>query len=150
MRKVISNTSCLIALSNIGRLDVLRGLYETISITPEVAGEFGEALPEWISIVPVTDPSKTKLIQQTLDLGESSTIALAIETADSLLILDDGKARRFAKNMGLAMTGTLGVIAKSSQTGLMISMPKPHKTVYAIRAIGKGISKKSSMTKINA
>ena len=119
MRKVISNTSCLIALSNIGRLDVLRSLYGTISVTPEVAGEFGEALPDWISVVPVSDPSKTKLIQQTLDLGESSTVALAIEQADSLLILDDGKARRFAKNMGLSMTGTLGIIVKASQTGLI-------------------------------
>ena len=52
---IISDTSCLIALTNIGLLDVLRRLYETVLITPEVAGEYGELQkrqkppgnPEW-------------------------------------------------------------------------------------------------------
>jgi predicted nucleic acid-binding protein len=35
------------------------------------------------------------------------------------LILDDGKARRYAKNIGLSITGTLGVIIKSHELGLI-------------------------------
>jgi predicted nucleic acid-binding protein len=100
MRKVISNTSCLIALSNIGRLTILRDLYDSIMVTPEVSAEFAETLPGWISVTPVGDSAKTKLIHGTLDLGESSSIALAMESENTLLILDDGKARRFAKSMG--------------------------------------------------
>ena len=119
MRRIISNTSCLIALSNIKRLDILQKLYGTIVVTPEVQKEFGEILPDWISVVPVSDPDKTKLIQGTLDLGESSSIALAIESEESLLILDDRKARRFAQTQGLELTGTLGVVVKSIHSGII-------------------------------
>jgi predicted nucleic acid-binding protein len=94
MRNVISNTSCLIALSNISRIDLLQKQYEKILITPEVAKEFGESLPDWISVVPVKDSYKTALIANSLDLGESSTIALSAELDSPLLILDDGKAYR--------------------------------------------------------
>jgi predicted nucleic acid-binding protein len=119
MRKVISNTSCLIALTNIGRLEILQRLYGTVIVTPEVYYEFGETLPEWISVISVDDPSKTKLIQGTLDLGESSSIALAMEFDDALLILDDGKARRYAKSMGLILTRTLGIVVKAKQAGII-------------------------------
>jgi predicted nucleic acid-binding protein len=94
-------------------------MYGTVIITPEVAKEFREALAEWIMVVPVGDSYKTKLIEKTLDLGEASVIALAMETNDALLILDDGKARRFAKSIGLRMTGTLGVTVKAYQSGLI-------------------------------
>jgi predicted nucleic acid-binding protein len=119
MRKVISNTGCLIALSNIGRLTLLRDLYGSVTITPEVRVEFGEELPDWISVTSVGDSSKTKLIQNTLDLRESGSIALAVESGNALLILDDGKARRFAKGLGLTLTGTLGVVVKAKQLGLI-------------------------------
>jgi predicted nucleic acid-binding protein len=112
MPDVISNTSCLIGLSNIGRLDILQKRYGHIIITPEVCQEFGESLPEWVSIKAVKDTYKTILINQYLDIGESSTIALAGEIGDSLVILDDGKARRYAKKIGLRITGTLGIIKK--------------------------------------
>ena len=55
---IISDTSCLIALTNIGLLGVLQNLYETVLATPEVAGEYGEPLPEWISIRTVIDTAK--------------------------------------------------------------------------------------------
>jgi predicted nucleic acid-binding protein len=52
-------------------------------------------------------------------LGEASTITLAVETPEALTILDDKKARRVAKNLGLRLTGTLGVIAKAYKTGFI-------------------------------
>jgi predicted nucleic acid-binding protein len=119
MPNVITDTSCLIVLSNIGQLDILRKLYETMLITPEVAAEFGEPLPEWIHTTYVADPLKTQMLQNYLELGEASAIALAVETPDALIILDDKKARRVANNLGLQVTGALGVIAKAYQTGLI-------------------------------
>lgn len=47
---MISNTSCLIVLDNIGLLDILKKLYSKIVITQEVAEEFGKNLPDWIEI----------------------------------------------------------------------------------------------------
>jgi predicted nucleic acid-binding protein len=119
MPNVISNTSCLSALYDIGRLELLEKRYGKIIITPEVAGEYGEELPDWISIVKVKDVSKTLLIAQSLDIGEASTIALAYEFDDPLVILDDGKARKYANNINLKMTGTLGFLIKAYETGLM-------------------------------
>jgi predicted nucleic acid-binding protein len=119
MHNIISNTSCLIALSNIDRLELLQKRYGRVFITPEVESEFGEILPDWISVVPVRDTYRTLLINSHLDLGESSTIALAGEIDDPLLILDDGKARKYAKSIGLKITGTLGIITKCYETGLI-------------------------------
>lgn len=53
-----------------------------------------------------------------IDKGEASAIGLALElNKDALLILDDYKARRIAKDMGIRFTGTLGVLALAKQKG---------------------------------
>jgi predicted nucleic acid-binding protein len=59
------------------------------------------------------------LLETYLDLGESSAIALAMEMKDSLLILDDLKARKFAKRLGMKFTGSLGVINKAKEIGVV-------------------------------
>jgi predicted nucleic acid-binding protein len=61
---VIADTSCLIALSKIEAIELLKELYEEVFITEEIAFEFGEKLPEWIKI----DNVKNKKYQQLLDL----------------------------------------------------------------------------------
>jgi predicted nucleic acid-binding protein len=118
-RVIISDTSCLIGLTNIGLLDVLRRLYETVIVTQEVAGEYGEALPDWISVQAVQDADKVAAYNRFIDLGESSAIALAMETHDALLILDDREARQFALSLGLKITGTVGVLLRAYQQGII-------------------------------
>jgi len=120
---IISDTSCLIALTNIGSLDVLHSLYETVLITPEVAGEYGESLPEWILIRTVRDSGKTKAFNRFIDLGESSAIALATETDGALLVVDDMEARQFALNLGLRITGTLGILIRAHKQGIITNLP---------------------------
>jgi predicted nucleic acid-binding protein len=75
-------------------------------------------LPEWIH-TQAADPLKIRMLRNDLELGEASAIALAVETPESLLILDDKKARRVAETLGLQLTGALGVIAKAYRTGLI-------------------------------
>jgi predicted nucleic acid-binding protein len=125
MPDIISNTSCLIILTNIGQLDLLHSLYGSIVITPEVAAEYDENLPEWIQVKTVQDTDKIKMLQNSLDLGEASTIALALEMPEhSIIILDDKKARRAAKDFGLHLTGTLGVISKAYKAGIIPDISK--------------------------
>ena len=76
---IISDTSCLIALSNIGLLNLLKDLYEEIIITQEVKEEFGNKLPDWIIILKVKNKAKQADIAKKLDKGEASSIALALE-----------------------------------------------------------------------
>jgi len=54
-KTILSDTSCFIILSNIGELDLLQKVYGKIITTIEIATEFGEQLPDWVSIHPVAD-----------------------------------------------------------------------------------------------
>jgi predicted nucleic acid-binding protein len=69
-------------------------------------------------------------IHQSLGIGESSAIALALETVNPLLILDDGKARRLAKHTGITMTGTAGLLIAAYENGFL---PDIHGTLDLLR-----------------
>src|SRR5687768_14553904 len=95
---IISDTSCLIALSRIDKLEILKSIFNTVITTPEVAHEFG-FLPPWIVIKEITEKSKFKEISLDLDKGEASAIVLALETQDSTLIIDEKKGRKIAREL---------------------------------------------------
>jgi len=123
MRKtIISDTSCLIVLTNIGELDLLKNLYGQIMTTAEVAVEFGEPIPKWIEINAPTDKYRQKILELQIDKGEASAIALALEIPDSTIILDDQKARKLAEKLELEITGTIGVIIKAKLRGVIPSI----------------------------
>lgn len=90
--------------------------------TPDIAVEYGETLPEWVNIVAVKDKTRQQLLEMQIDKGESSAIALALETPDCTIILDDYKARRIAERLGLNLTGTIGVIVKAKLRGVVPSV----------------------------
>jgi predicted nucleic acid-binding protein len=52
-------------------------------------------------------------------LGESSAVALALETMNAVLIIDDRRARQFALDLGLEITGTLGVLIRAYDAGVI-------------------------------
>jgi predicted nucleic acid-binding protein len=123
MQKVIiSDTSCLILLQNIGELELLFNLFGTITTTNEVAAEFGLPLPAWIKIESPKNKKYQSIVEVLVDKGEASTIALAIENENSLLIVDDLKARKFAQNLGIKVTGTMGIIVEAKLAGVIPSV----------------------------
>ena len=130
---IISDTSCLIGLVNIGLLDVLQQVYQSVIITPQVAAEYGELLPSWITVKAVEDTQKVVAYNQYIDLGESSSIALAMETESSLVILDDFEARQFAMSLGLEITGTLGVLIQAYKRGFITDF---HSIIGKLRPYG--------------
>lgn len=121
-RCVVADTSCLIALDRIDKLDLLRGLFSTIVTTEEVKEEFGEPLPNWISIQLVRDEEKKKGLAVILDKGEASAIALALEAPNSVLIIDEKKGRKVAKELNLEMLGTLRILLLAKQKGILVSV----------------------------
>ena len=121
-KTIISDTSCFIILSKIGELNLLQKVYGQIITTIEIATEFGEILPEWITIHPVIDKYRQQLLEMQIDKGESSAIALALETPDCTIILDDYKARKIANRLGLHYTGTVGVIVKAKLNAVIPSI----------------------------
>lgn len=109
-KTIISDTSCLILLEKIGELDLLHEVFGEILITQEIADEYGLNLPEWISVQNSTDKNYQKILEASVDKGEASAIALAVELVDCLLIIDDLKGRNLAETLGIKITGTFGVI----------------------------------------
>lgn len=116
---VISDTSSLILFHKIGEIELLRKLYNRVIITPEVQTEFQEQLPNWIKIESVQDKKYQEFLETQVDWGEASAIALAKEIENTLLLLDDLKARKLAGKLNLKFTGTLGVINKARQLGIV-------------------------------
>ncbi len=115
----VSNSSCPIGLELIGRLDLLRGLYGTVVVPTAVADECGSRLPPWFQVETVQNQGMVRSLRLELGSGESEAIVLAAEVGASRLILDDKKARRIARQLGLPITGTLAVLLRAKQQGLL-------------------------------
>ncbi len=125
MQKVIiADTSCLILLDKIRELNLLNQLFGKITITQEIADEFSSSLPSWFKIEHPVNKTYQKILEASLDKGEASAIALSIEQNDCLLIIDDFKGRKFAEQLGIKITGTLGVLVQAKLSG-QINSVKP-------------------------
>jgi hypothetical protein len=118
MLKVITDTLPIQYLYQISQLDLLPALYGMVRMPQAVADELNQGriqgipLPDpislsWISICPEV-PSMLIPDTPNLGAGEHAAISLAMNTPDSLVILDDGLARSYARQLSIAMTGTLG------------------------------------------
>jgi predicted nucleic acid-binding protein len=118
MQKVIiADTSCLIILDKIGELILLNKLFGQIIVTRDIALEFINELPDWFTIQEPTNKTYKKILEASLDKGEASAMALAIEQPDCLLIIDDLKGRKYAEQLGINITGTMGVIIDAKLSG---------------------------------
>ncbi len=118
-KTIISDISCFIVLSNINELDLLQKLYGQITTTIEIVTEYGEALPEWVTIENVKDTHRQELLEMHPDTAEASVLALALETPDSTIITDDYHVRKIAEKLKLNYTGTIGVIIRAKLKGII-------------------------------
>jgi predicted nucleic acid-binding protein len=122
---VVSNSSPLIALAGIQRLDLLPAIFESILIPPAVAREIGPSipvLPPWLRIQAPNVLPSASLLRRRLGAGEREALALAIELAADWIILDDLPARRSAEAGGLNVIGTLGTLLAARRAGLLKSI----------------------------
>jgi len=128
---VISNTTPIIALASIGRLELLSILFKEIIIAEAVRDEINAGgrikVPsletiEWIKIRKNIIGTKEKSLLD-LDEGEKQTILLAMETDHlthkCLLLIDERKGRKIAIFKGLRIKGTLGILADAKRRGLI-------------------------------
>ena len=113
---IVSDTSCLILFYKIGEFDLLKKVFGKLHITETVQKEFNQLIPDWIEIVEPTTNLYQGLSSQ-LDKGEAIAISLASEHENSLLIIDEIKGRKAAKEMGISVTGSLGVLIAAKKKG---------------------------------
>jgi uncharacterized protein len=120
---VVSDSSPLITLARIGCFELLPKLYGRISIPGEVYREVvinGVTLPgaaevpqsDWIDVIPVESVDSLSAAAATTGLGagEISAIILAKELSADLVLIDEWKARRYARQEGLSVIGCIGIL----------------------------------------
>jgi predicted nucleic acid-binding protein len=131
--KVVSNSSPLINLSKINRLDLLEKLYSKVIIPNAVyeelilKGEYPRDIEKItpliqnniIEIKTVMDTNFVRALRKDLDKGESEVIALAKEVNASLVIIDEVDARRIAEFHDLNKTGFIGILIKAKKKGFI-------------------------------
>jgi len=119
--KAIIGTSVLIALERINILDVLCSIYSHIILPEAVVSEFGTPSLDCYSSEKVKNPMVRLLVLDlNLGRGEAESIALASESG-LRLVLNDLKARKVAENLGLKVTGTIGILLKAESLALIDS-----------------------------
>ena len=129
---VVSDTTPLITLMKVGRLNILHSLFGEVCIPKAV---FSEATgnetfeneadiirnSEYIKVVMVRDQRQVEFLQRAtgLDLGESEAIIYADEIQADLLLMDEAAGRKVAQNMNLPITGSIGVLIKAFKSGII-------------------------------
>jgi predicted nucleic acid-binding protein len=128
-RFVAADASPLIGMAAAGAFEVLRELFGTITITrlvkDEVTGhadrpgarELDAAMRAgWIRVAPA--PPDT-WVHAGIDAGEASTIALASEHADALVLMDDALGRARAAEAGLETLDVPGLLVAAKRARLV-------------------------------
>jgi predicted nucleic acid-binding protein len=72
----------------------------------------------WLTVRPVRDRTLLPLVAN-LGNGEKEVLALGLETQDALLLLDDRDARRYARALELEVSGTLGLLLRAKERGVL-------------------------------
>ena len=128
--KVICNTGHIVALSMIGRIDILRDLFELVTVPEAVhmeileggttnAGLAGYRKVNWVKVGTLSKPVDP-LLRTSLDFGEAAVIELARELSVNLVLVDERKARKIARTIyGLHVIGSARVLVEAKRHGLL-------------------------------
>ena len=125
---IISDSSPLISLAIIGKLNILTQLYEEIYVPTAVYKEVVKSNKPFAKELKLFLQGKTKNVKNKMAVdillsdigaGEAEAIVLALEQHPDVILIDDLKARRFAKIKGLNVMGTMGLLLMAKRKGLL-------------------------------
>ena len=131
--RVISDTSPLILLAKIGRLELLFQLYGQVVVPVSVLDEIrGRSTEETTAIESLVEnqaleiqrgsPEALERVPADLGAGEREAIALAMETEADIVVLDDREGRRVARERDLPVTGTIGILIEARARDMIPSV----------------------------
>lgn len=144
MKLVVSDASPVHYLVLIGAVDILPKLFSKVIIpehvislelqspkTPPAVRNWVANLPAWVEVRKPMHPEPLRL-----HTGEAHAIPLALELGAPVL-LDEKEARQIAKDKGLIVIGTVGLIERAAELNLL-DLPE---AVAALRKTNARISK---------
>jgi hypothetical protein len=147
MPEVVSNTTPILALMGIGALELLQQLYGEVSISQGVWEEIQQGKDksiyqdvsqlDWVQVQAVSNQEALAYLHAELDKGEAETLVLAREIEARLVLIDEKAARRVADQLGLAYTGSLGILLRAKARKLI---PEIKPLIDQMRANGIWIS----------
>jgi predicted nucleic acid-binding protein len=138
--RLVVNTGPLIALHRAGALDVVGRLPIEFLSPFEVRQELVEGVrhghapvsPAWVQFVALAKPLDP-VARANLGAGEAAVIELALQERVPRVVIDERRGRRTALAVGLEVTGSLGLLGRAKELGLVDGV-RPY--VEALRASG--------------
>ena len=122
---VVSDTSAITSLLQIGRCELLAQIYGEVFIPEAVLDELRvthQSLPPFIRVQKISNRSHYQRLIALLDKGEAEAIVLAKEINSDELLIDEADGRRAAIEEGLHIVGLMGVLLEAKQRGLITSV----------------------------
>lgn len=129
---IVSDTTPIITLMKMGHLDILKHLYGKVLIPNAVymeltanekfVAEASQVMDsDFLEVEEVDNEVAVTILQEVsgLDAGESEAIVMANSRKADLLVMDEHKGRGVAKKMGLPITGTIGLLLKAFDEGML-------------------------------
>lgn len=121
--KVVANTTPIVSLASVGRLDILEKVFGRIMIPEAVYNEikakpgygYDQVDSPFIEVCPIQGRVYKKLLLSRLDSGEAETIILATEIAADYVIIDEELGYRFARNVNLNAVRTLSILLRAKE-----------------------------------
>jgi len=126
---IVSDTTPINYLVLIGQIDLLEELFGRVIIppavfdefhhpgTPEIVSAWVDAAPPWLEVKPASSFLLASV--RKLGAGEREAIALAKELGADAVLMDDRKATKEAKRNNLIIIGTLAILERAAQRGLL-------------------------------
>lgn len=128
--RAVSDTSTISGLAYIGRLFLLRAQFSEIWIPTAVSDEL-KGHPDPVAATSIQTALREHWIQQAspseshllavltvhLHRGEAEVIALATDIKANIVLIDEQEGRQFASQVGLAVTGALGILLRAKLKG---------------------------------
>ena len=127
MRLVIADTGPINYLILIGSIDILPRVFERVVLPAPVQAELSSpfapspvqrwiaAPPAWLEIAETPEI----VLSTGIHKGEAAAIALATLLQADFLLMDDRKGMRVARQQGLRVTGTLGLLDLAADRDLI-------------------------------
>lgn len=151
---VVSDTTPLISLLKINRLDLLEKLFGQVLIPQAVFDELTaderfklEAdqikRKQFIKVKAVKNPESANILKRAtgLDQGESEAIILTDEQNADILLMDEAKGRTVSFQMGFKVMGTIGILMAAYEEN-ELTVDEVRECIEGLQRAGKHISQK--------
>ncbi|MEE9338565.1 MAG: DUF3368 domain-containing protein [Methylococcaceae bacterium] len=125
--KTVSNTTPIISLSSIGKIEILKDLFQEIIIPQAVYDEikvkqgygYNEVDLSFITVQTIQNTEREKLLLEQLDAGEAQAIVLSKEINADNTVIDENTGYIIAKESGLNVIRTLSILLKAKEVEII-------------------------------